>query len=157
MSVIDVLNDKIAQELLSSRELAKLAYNWTDGTPRVVPIWFHWDGKEIVMGTPAAAPKVKALETHPEVSVMIDTNTWPYHLLVVRGTARVERMQSVVPEYALAAARYFGPEQGPAWVQQAGGMLKDWARVAVTPTEARVIDFETRWPSAIAAAMAGQS
>jgi len=54
MSVMDVLNDEVAQELLHSQELAKLAYNWTDGTPRVVPIWFHWDGQEIVMGTPGA-------------------------------------------------------------------------------------------------------
>jgi hypothetical protein len=28
--------------------------------------------------------------------------------------------------------------------------------VAVTPKEARVIDFETRWPSAIAKALAAQ-
>ena len=62
----------------------------------------------------------------------------------------------LLPEYALAAERYFGPEQGAAWVRQAGGMLKDWARVAVTPKVAKVIDFETRWPSAIAKAMAAQ-
>jgi Pyridoxamine 5'-phosphate oxidase len=156
MSVTDVLDDKVAQELLSSRELAKLAYNWTDGTPRVVPIWFHWDGKEIIMGTPGTAPKVKALKVRPEVALTIDTNTWPPHVLVIRGVARVEHRPSVVPEYALAAERYLGPEQGQAWVQQAGALLQDWVRVAVTPNEARVIDFENRWPSAIAAAMAAQ-
>jgi len=155
--VTDVPNDKVAQELLNSRELAKLAYSWTDGTPRVVPVWFHWDGKEIVMGTPGTAPKVRALEARPEVALTIDTSAWPYHELLVRGVAKVERMPRVVPEYALAAERYFGPEQGRAWVQQASGMLKEWARVAITPTEAAVIDFETRWPSAIARAMAAQT
>ncbi len=156
MSGTDALNDQIAQELLSSREPAKIAYVWTDGTPRVVPIWFHWNGQEIVLGTPGAAPKVKALETRPEVALTIDTNTWPHHVLIIRGEARVEHMSGVVPEYALAAERYLGPEQGSAWVQQAGGMLKDWARVAITPKDVRIIDFETRWPSAIARAMAGQ-
>ena len=156
MSVMEVLNDKVAQELLNSRELAKLAYSWKDGTPRVVPIWFHWDGRDIVMGTPAGAPKVKALEARPAVALAIDTTTWPNHLLAVRGVARVERMAKVVPEYALAAERYFGPEQGGAWIEQAGAMVKEWARVAVTPTEANIIDFETRWPSAIAKAMAAQ-
>ncbi|HUC13959.1 MAG TPA: pyridoxamine 5'-phosphate oxidase family protein [Acidimicrobiales bacterium] len=156
MSVMDVLNDQVARELLNSRELAKLAYYWTDGTPRVVPIWFHWDGREIVMGTPGTAPKVKALEARPDVALTIDTTSWPHHVLIIRGVARVEHMAHIVPEYALAAERYFGPEQGPAWVQQAAGMLKDWARVGVTPKEARVIDFETRWPSAIAKAMAAQ-
>lgn len=36
-----LLNDPIAQALLQSTIPARLAYSWTDGTPRVVPIWFH--------------------------------------------------------------------------------------------------------------------
>jgi len=152
--VMEVLNDKVAQELLGSRELAKLAYNWMDGTPRVVPVWFHWDGREIVLGTPATAPKVKALEARADVALTIDTTSWPHHVLLIRGVAKVEHMARVVPEYALAAERYLGPEQGQAWVAQAGGMLRDWARVAITPTHARVLDFEARFPSAIAKAMA---
>ena len=54
----DRLNDPVAQELLHSTNLARLAYTWRDGTPRVVPIWFHWDGEAIVLGSPPNAPKV---------------------------------------------------------------------------------------------------
>ena len=43
-----LLNDPIAQALLRSTIPARLAYSWTDGTPRVVPIWFHWTGEEFV-------------------------------------------------------------------------------------------------------------
>jgi hypothetical protein len=39
------LKDPVAQQLLQSRIPARLAYTWEDGTPRVVPIGFHWDGK----------------------------------------------------------------------------------------------------------------
>jgi hypothetical protein len=35
---------------------------------------------------------------------------------MVRGIAEVQMLDDVVPEYALSAERYFGPEQGPAWV-----------------------------------------
>jgi len=58
-----------------------------------------------------------------------------------------------VPEYAEAAERYFGPQQGKAWVEQASALKTGWARIAVTPTEVRILDFEVRWPSAIASAM----
>lgn len=156
MSLMDVLNDEVAQELLNSRELAQLAYTWMDGTPRTVPIWFQWDGKEVVLATDPGYPKVKALKARPEVAVTINTNTWPYHLLIIRGTATLEQMSGVVPEYTLAAERYLGPEQGRAWVQQAAGLAKEWVRVAITPKEARIIDFETRWPSVIARAIAAQ-
>ena len=57
------LSDPVAQQLLQSTIPARLAYVWRDGTPRVVPIWFHWNGKEIVLGTPQRAPKVRAIES----------------------------------------------------------------------------------------------
>lgn len=56
-----LLDHPVAQRLLQSSAPARLAYTWTDGTPRVVPIGFHWNGTEIVLGTPPDAPKAKAL------------------------------------------------------------------------------------------------
>jgi Pyridoxamine 5'-phosphate oxidase len=152
VSVLDELrNDEIARELLASTELARLAYTWKDGTPRVVPVVFHWTGTEIVVASPVAAPKVKVLESRPDVAVTIDGTTWPYHALLVRGTAKVERMDQVVPEYALACERYFGPEAGQAWVAGLEGRRMTWARIAITPTKVTILDFETRFPSAISA------
>jgi hypothetical protein len=152
---VALLNDPVAQELLRSTCPARLAYVWRDGTPRVVPIWFHWTGKEIVLGTPAKAPKVRALSPGAKVALSIDGNTWPYKVLQIRGTAQVETIPGVVPEYALAAERYFGPEQGRAWVKQIAGMFSHMVRIAVKPEWVAVLDFEKRFPSAIEAAMSG--
>ena len=112
------LADPVAQTLLGSSIPARLAYTWADGTPRVVPIWFHWDGEQVVFGTPPRAPKLRALEDGAPVAITIDSNDWPYHVLSIRGTASVELVDGVVPEYALAARRYFGDQQGQAWVDQ---------------------------------------
>lgn len=155
MTVQDVLNDKVAQELLESNELARLAYTGTDGTPRVVPIWFHWTGTSVVLATPSSAPKIKALRARPEVALTIDTNGFPHHVLLLRGTAQLEHVDGVVPEYAAAAQRYFGREQGQKWVDQLRGMGATMERIAITPTSATVLDFETRYPSAIAKLFAG--
>ena len=87
---IALLNEPIAKELLQSKIPARLAYAWPDGTMRVVPIWFHWDGKEIIMATPLTAPKTKALVKNPNVALTIDTDMWPHKVLQIRGTARVE-------------------------------------------------------------------
>ena len=99
----------MSKELLQAKIPARLAYVWTDGTPRVVPIWFHWNGHQVVMGTPSKAPKLKALAMNPKVSITIDDNAFPHKVLLVRGTARLETVDGVVPEYAAAAERYFGP------------------------------------------------
>jgi hypothetical protein len=147
---LSLLDDPVAQQLLTSTIPARLAYNWFDGTPRVVPMWFHWDGKEFVLGSPGRAPKLKALRKNPEVALTIDdAAAWPYKALLVRGTARLEMVKGVVPEYAASARRYFGEEQGKQWVEQAGGMVSEWGRIAIRPEWVGILDFETRFPSAL--------
>jgi PPOX class probable F420-dependent enzyme len=146
---LGLLQHPASQELLKSKIPARLAYVWTDGSPRVIPIWFHWNGKEIVMGTPSKAPKLKALAKNPRVSLTIDDNVFPHKVLLVRGTARLESVDGVVPEYAMAAERYFGAEQGKAWAAQMGKMVQSMVRVTVTPTWVGLLDFQTRFPSAL--------
>jgi PPOX class probable F420-dependent enzyme len=146
---LDLLQQPASQELLQSKIPARLAYIATDGTPRVVPIWFHWNGSQFVMGTPPKAPKLKALARNPKVSLTIDDNTFPHKVLLVRGTARLESVNGVVPEYAAAAERYFGPEQGRAWVAQLGAMVPTMVRITITPEWVGLLDFQARFPSAL--------
>jgi PPOX class probable F420-dependent enzyme len=147
---LSLLRHPTSQELLQSTIPARVAYVWTDGTPRVVPIWFHWNGHEIVMATPPKAPKLKALAKNPKVSLTIDDNTFPHKVLMIRGTARLDTLEGIVPEYAAAAERYFGAEQGRAWVSQMRGMISSMVRIAVTPEWVGLLDFKTRFPSALA-------
>jgi Pyridoxamine 5'-phosphate oxidase len=146
---ISLLKDPVAQQLLNSTLPARLAYNWVDGTPRVVPIWFHWDGTAICLGTPLKAPKLKALSDHSRVAVTIDDTAFPYKVLSIRGSADVDVLDDVSPEYAAAAERYFGREQGQAWVASQRG--KPMARIRITPEWVSILDFETRFPSALTA------
>jgi PPOX class probable F420-dependent enzyme len=142
-----LLQDPVAQALLRSTAPARVAYLWTDGTPRVVPIWFHWSGMDIVLGSPPRAPKLAALRADPRVAVTIDGTEWPYKVLLVRGEASVELLDDVAPEYEAAAMRYFGDEGGRAWVDQLRG--QPMARITVQPRWVAVLDFETRFPSAL--------
>lgn len=148
-----LLNDPVAQQLLQAPIPARLAYTWRDGTPRVIPIWFHWNGEEIVLGTPLKAPKVQVLSQNSKIALTIDNTTWPYKALQIRGTAQVETVDGVIPEYAAAAERYFGEEQGRVWVEQVRSMFSQMVRISVRPEWVGVLDFEDRFPSAIEAAM----
>jgi nitroimidazol reductase NimA-like FMN-containing flavoprotein (pyridoxamine 5'-phosphate oxidase superfamily) len=150
---LDLLADPVAQELLQSRIPARLAYTWHDGTPRVVPIWFHWNGEDIVVAGPSDAPKIDAIAANPAVALTIDGNDWPYKVLLLRGTARVEAVEGVAVEYAAAAERYFGSDQGKQWVEMVGSMFDSMARVVIRPEHVTILDFETRFPSRVAARM----
>jgi hypothetical protein len=143
-----LLDDPVAQELLNSRHPAHLAYTWRDGTPRVVPIWFHWTGSAVVMASPANAPKVHALNGGSQVAVTIDSYEFPYKVLYLRGRIAVDDVVGVAPEYAAAARRYFGEEQGAAWIGQLPADMV-MRRMTLRPEWVGVLDFQTRLPSAI--------
>jgi hypothetical protein len=151
---LDLLNDPIAQELLQAPFPMRLSYVWSDGSPRVVPLGFHWNGSEIVVGSPTDAPKLKILETNPKVALTIDGDKMPYHVLMIRGTASTSLHDGIIPEYVAYCYRYFGREAGDAWLQQLGAITTQMVRIAIKPEWVAIIDFETRFPSAIEKAMA---
>jgi len=146
---LSLLDNPASRELLQSRIPARLAYVWTDGTPRVIPIWFHWNGHEFVLASPPKAPKLKALVRNPKVALTIDGNDFPHKVLLVRGAARLETIEGVVPEYVNAAERYFGREQAQAWIAQLGKMISSMVRITITPEWVGLLDFQTRFPSAL--------
>jgi len=147
------LDDPVAQRLLHSTIPARLAYTWTDGTPRVVPIGFHWTGQEIVLGTFPDAPKMTALHDGAQVALTIDSDTMPYQVLLVRGRVRTDTVAGIAPEYAAMTKRVFGEEAGQAWLDTLAPICPRMARVFVTPEWVGILDFETRFPSSLERAM----
>ncbi len=153
---VALLNDPVAQQLLQSDIPARLAYTWRDGTPRVVPIWFHWTGRDIIIGTFGSLPKSSILADGTPVALTIDSGEFPYKVLMLRGTVTIQSTNGVVPEYELMARRYLGTG-GEGWIKQVAAMLpymRGMKRVAITPTWVGILDFERRFPSAIEQASA---
>lgn len=146
---LGLLQHAASKKLLESKIPARLAYVWTDGTPRVIPMWFHWDGEHLIFASPPKAPKLKALAKNPKVSITIDDNVFPHKVLLIRGTAKLQTVNGIVPEYAKAAERYFGREQGQAWVQQLQTLISNMVRITVTPEWVGLLDFRSRFPSAL--------
>lgn len=149
----ELLDDPVAQRMLQAPFPCRLAYNWTDGSPRVIPIWFHWNGAEIVMASAPTAPKYKALKSGDRVAITIDSNDFPNDVLYLRGPIVIEHVDGIPPEYEAAAYRCLGQEGGEGFLQMVRGMITEMNRVKMTPDWVGVLDFQTRFPSAIEAAM----
>jgi hypothetical protein len=145
---IGLLDSAVATRLLASTELARLAYVAGDGTPRVFPMLFHWTGTEVVLSTFEGARKIAALRARPDVAITIDTASTPPEVLLIRGRASVTDVEGIVPEYALAQRRYAGPEQAAANLAEVDHPGVKMARIAVRPTWAGVLDFQSRLPGA---------
>jgi Pyridoxamine 5'-phosphate oxidase len=139
-----------ARNLLASATLLRLAYDGSDGFPRVVPIGFYFNGNQIVVCTAATAPKVKALSSRPNVAITIDVGDTPTEAkaLLVRGLASVDIVDGVPDEYLAASRKVLGADQMPVFERQVRSMYDQMARISIEPVWARFFDFGAgRMPS----------
>ena len=147
--ITEVLNRPISQELLA-RDLTRLAYVAKDGTPRNVPIAFTWNGSEIVMCTTKNAPKIPALRNDPTVALTIDTEVHPPKILLIRGRAELDVVEGIPDEYLEMNGTYqMTADQRVEWEAEVRSLYDGMVRIVVTPTWAKLIDFETTLPTAV--------
>ncbi|MFE5634431.1 pyridoxamine 5'-phosphate oxidase family protein [Streptomyces sp. NPDC056463] len=147
--IAEVLNRPLSRELLA-RDLTRLAYVGRDDAPRVVPIGFTWNGTEVVMCTPTNAPKIAALRRNPSVALTIDTEVHPPKILLLRGQAELDVVDGIPDEFFQSSGSYeMTPEQRAEWETEVRSLYDGMVRIVVTPTWAKLIDFETTLPSAV--------
>lgn len=145
------LDKPIAQQLLYSGELARLAYNGRDGYPRAVPVAFYWDTgrRRVVICTPTNSAKAPALRERPQVALTIDTDTREPRALLIRGTAELDVIDGVPDEYLRANSKVGEPEQWHAFEAQVRGLYDQMVRISIEPTWAKLLDFESTIPRAV--------
>ena len=144
-----VLNLPTSRELLA-RDLLRMAYVAKDGTPRNIPIGFTWNGSQIVVCTPKNAPKLPSLRHNPEVALTIDTEVYPPKILLIRGHAELDVVDGIPEEFLQLNGTYeMTPEQRVEWEAEIHSLYDGMVRVVITPTWAKLIDFETTLPTAV--------
>ena len=141
--------DPVAQKLLATTIPARLAYTGVDGAPRVVPIGRWWTGRQLEIATIPRSAKVAALRRDPRVAVTIDTDGLPPKVLLVRGTAELEEVPGVPDGYVEMGRRFAGPDAADEWERGVRGLYDSMTLIRITPTWAKILDFETRLPSAV--------
>ncbi|MFY7069865.1 pyridoxamine 5'-phosphate oxidase family protein [Nocardiopsis changdeensis] len=147
--IAEILDRPVSRELLA-RDITRLAYVATDGTPRSIPIAFTWNGSEIVLCTTKNAPKLRSLRVNPTVALTIDTEVHPPRILLLRGRADLDEVDGIPEEYLRMNGTYgMTPEQRVEWEAEVRSLYDGMVRIVITPTWAKLIDFETTLPSAV--------
>jgi hypothetical protein len=147
--VTEILNRPTSRELLA-RDITRLAYVAKDGTPRNIPIAFTWNGSQIVVCTTKNAPKLPSLRANPQVALTIDTEVHPPKILLIRGRAELDVVDGIPEEYLQMNGSYeMTPEQRVEWEAEVRSLYDGMVRVVITPTWAKLIDFETTLPTAV--------
>jgi Pyridoxamine 5'-phosphate oxidase len=147
--VADTMALPIAQELLRNEPLLRLSYIARDGSPRVIPIGYVWDGTSFQMWTIPISAKVKALQADPRVALVVDILGQPPRVLLARGKAVLATVDGVPDGYLEASHRTMPQEQWADFDAQVRALYDQMVTITVTPTWAKLHDFETTLPSAV--------
>ncbi|MCX4919723.1 pyridoxamine 5'-phosphate oxidase family protein [Streptomyces sp. NBC_00687] len=148
-NISEILDRPLSQEMLA-RDICRLAYVAKDGTPRNIPIAFAWNGRQAVMCTSKNAPKLASLRQNPAVAITIDTEVHPPTILLVRGTVELDEVDGIPEEYLEMNGSYgMTSEQRVAWEAEVRSLYDGMVRIVMTPTWAKLIDFDTTLPSAV--------
>jgi hypothetical protein len=147
--IVEILAKPYAQQLLNGPEPARMAYNGLDGDPRVIPIGFWTEGQQILMATVPKSAKVAALGKNPKVALTIDQGAFPPKVLLIRGTAEVELVEGIPDGYLTAGHKVMTDGQYAQWVAGVQALYDEMVVITVTPTWAKLLDFETTIPQAV--------
>jgi PPOX class probable F420-dependent enzyme len=60
-----------------------------DGRPHLVPVWFHWDGEQIVAFSKPGARKVENLRGRPAVMLAVGTPGPEFEVELIEATAEL--------------------------------------------------------------------
>jgi PPOX class probable F420-dependent enzyme len=69
--------------------------------PQPRPVWFHWDGSDLLILSQPAAAKVRQIESRPAVSLHFNSDESGSDVVVLLGDAR--RLREAIPADRLKA------------------------------------------------------
>jgi PPOX class probable F420-dependent enzyme len=122
-----------ALERLEAALAAWLTTVTPEGQPQSMPIWFTWDGAEIVIYSDHRAKRNRNLEANPRVAFHLPDDGRGNDIVVIEGTARLDPDYPAVGDnprymakYGSTIERFYG---GPAQFGQTYSLA-----IRITPT-----------------------
>jgi hypothetical protein len=149
MNVDEVFADPTTRALIDRAPLMRLAYTAPDGSPRVIPTGYLERDAHLIMYTIPTSAKVTALRADPRVAVTIDVGGMPPCALFVRGTCAIEIVDGIPDGYLESSRRTMDEATFAQWVVGVRQLYDSMAVLTITPTWAKLLDFERTLPQEV--------
>ena len=101
------------RDLFEKKAFAQLATLMPDGSPHVAPVWFEFDGQNIVINTAKGRIKDKNMRRDPRVGLDILDPDNPYRHLSIRGRVVDVTEQGADAHIDKLSKKYIGQDKYP--------------------------------------------
>ncbi len=105
-----------------------------DGRPHLVPVWFLWDGRTILIFSQPNQQKLRNLQHNPNVMVALDTAGQGDDVVMIEGKAELLNDPAVSAALPAYAEKYKQRLELYGWTGEA--MAQDYSQaIRITPTK----------------------
>ena len=122
---------------LAAVRVGVLAVDEPGRGPHALPVWYQYEGGEVLIGIDGASHKAALLRDAGRASLTVQTETAPYQYVSVEGPVVLEPANH---DDLLLATRYLGAELG-AWYAEHNPRTDDSLTVRLRPERWRTFDF----------------
>jgi PPOX class probable F420-dependent enzyme len=77
-----------------------------DGTPQPNPIWFHWNGEQILIFSVPDQAKLHNIARSPRVSLNFNSDTYGGQIAILTGSAAIDPTGPTADERAAYSQKY---------------------------------------------------
>jgi PPOX class probable F420-dependent enzyme len=95
------------------KAFACLALATAKGEPRVTPIWFDFDGENVILNTARGRLKDRIMHRHPNVALAIMDPANPYRYIQIRGPVVFESEEGAYDQICDLNLKYHGNRNYP--------------------------------------------
>lgn len=89
-------------EFLVKSPVATLCTQNADGTIHAAPVWFKYEGGELLFGTQNDTRRIKNIQKNPNVTAVVDNHQeFPYKGVVIYGKARLDYNNAIPTRVAM--------------------------------------------------------
>lgn len=107
------------------------------GQPQSSPVWFLWDGEQFLIYGSADGKKTGNIESNPRVCLHLEGNGQGGDIVILEGTATVDRQGPPASTVADYVAKYRERVESYGWTLES--LARDYPHVIrATPTKARI-------------------
>src|SRR5919206_3157126 len=92
-------------ERLQNEQVIWLTTVSADGTPQPSPVWFLWDGQQVLMYSMPNTPKLRHIQANPRVALNFDSDQGG-DVVILTGQAQIAESESAANETAAYLEKY---------------------------------------------------
>jgi hypothetical protein len=135
--------EKVFEFLTEEPRIGRLASVTEEGDPHVVPVWFRTDGDQILVHTMGSMKKARNLRRHGRFALTVDTDTWPYQGVTLRGSATVAGSEELAHQDFIEhlSVAYLGEDTGRPLGRYIAGMEGEHVILVLQPDTWHTFDY----------------